>query len=67
MQPADTSGQSQNMLSELQREIREEEAGSKPKPAAIEEEKKDSAAELNTEATADTADDKQLITEETNE
>ena len=45
MQPADTSGQSQNMLSELQREIREEEAGAKAKPAAIEEEKKESAAE----------------------
>ena len=45
MQPADTSNQSQNMLSELQREIREEEAGAKAKPAAIEEEKKESAAE----------------------
>ena len=46
------------MLSELQREIREEEAGAKPKPAGIEEERKESAGELNTEATADTADDK---------
>ena len=52
MQPADTSNQSQNMLGELQREIREEEAGAKPKPAAIEEEKKESTAE-NTEATDD--------------
>ena len=58
MQPADTSGQSQNMLSELQREIREEEAGAKPLiKSAIEEEKKEEepAPAESTEDTTGTA------------